>query len=151
MRRKNASANVFFILFVIVFIMITVITVEFYHIFTVKEYIDTELSRALNIATDYAMLDEYRMEHISMIDIPTAVSEFESYLHNEMQLNSSNERIEDGKIKYKLIIQNTDIQSSPASYQVSGVVRMKLILLSALVPIDIDIPFNVRARNQRFE
>lgn len=151
MERKSGAVNVFFILFIMAFIIITTVTVEFYHIFTVKEYIDTELSRALNIATDYAMLDEYRMEHISMIHIPTATAEFESYLHNEMKLNSLNERVEDGKVKYKLIIQNTDIQSSPASYQVSGIVRMKPILLSSLVPIDIDIPFKARARNQRFE
>lgn len=150
MRRKNGLVNVFFLLFVFVFVIITVITVEFYHIFTVKEYIDTELSRALNIATDSAMLDEYRMEHISMIHIQTAINEFESYLHNEMQLNSANERIEDGKVKYKLIISDTDITSSPASYRVSGIVRMKPVLLSTLV-LDIDIPFNIKARNQRFE
>ncbi len=30
-----------------------------------KSILIQELSRALNIATDYAMLDEYRMEHIS--------------------------------------------------------------------------------------
>ena len=65
MERKSGSVNVFFILFIMAFIIITAVTVEFYHIFTVKEYIDTELSRALNIATDYAMLDEYRMEHIN--------------------------------------------------------------------------------------
>ena len=151
MERKSGAVNVFFILFIMAFITITAVTVEFYHIFTVKEYIDTELSRALNIATDYAMLDEYRIQHISMIHIPTATAEFESYLHNEMKLNSSNERVEDGKVKYKLIIQNTNIKNSPASYQVSGVVRMKPILLSSLVPVDIDIPFKARARNQRFE
>ena len=50
-----------------------------------------------------------------------------------------------------LIIQNTNIKNSPASYQVSGVVRMKPILLSSLIPVDIDIPFKARARNQRFE
>lgn len=67
METKSGAVNVFFILFIMAFIIITAVTVEFYHIFTVKEYIDTELSRALNIATDYAMLDEYRMEHTSMI------------------------------------------------------------------------------------
>ena len=119
MERKSGAVNVFFILFIMAFITITAVTVEFYHIFTVKEYIDTELSRALNIATDYAMLDEYRMEHISMIHIPTATAEFESYLHNEMKLNSSNERVEDGKVKYKLIIQNTNIKKQ--SGFVSGI------------------------------
>lgn len=151
MKAKTGSANVFFILFIVAFIIITVVTVEFYYMFTVKEHIDTELSRALNIATDSAMLDEYRMEHISMIHIPTAVNEFDSYLHNEMKLNSSNERVEGGKVKYKLVITDTKIEQSPAAYQVSGYVRVKPVLLSNLVPVDIDIPFKAKARNQRFE
>lgn len=151
MKAKNGSANVFFILFIVAFIIITVVTVEFYYMFTVKEHIDTELSRALNIATDSAMLDEYRMEHISMIHIPTAVNEFDSYLHNEMKLNSSNERVEGGKVKYKLVITDTKIEQSPAAYQVSGYVRVKPVLLSNLVSVDIDIPFKAKARNQRFE
>lgn len=151
MKSKTGSVNVFFILFIFVFIIITVVTVEFYYMFTVKEHIDTELSRALNIATDSAMLDEYRMEHISMIDIPTAVNEFDSYLHNEMKLNGSNERVEGGKVKYRLVITDTKIKQSPAAYQVSGYVRVKPVLLSNLAPVDIDIPFKAKARNQRFE
>lgn len=151
MKLKSGSVNVFYVMFICVFIIITVVTVEFYYMFTVKEHIDTELSRALNIATDSAMLDEYRMEHISMIDIPTAINEFDSYLHNEMNLNSSNERVEGGKVKYKLVITNTQIEQSPAVFKVSGYVRVKPVLLSNLVPIDIDIPFKAKARNQRFE
>lgn len=151
MKLKSSSANVFFIMFIFVVIIIMVVTVEFYYMFTVKEHIDTELSRALNIATDSAMLDEYRMEHISMIDIPTAVNEFDSYIHNEMKLNSSNERVEGGKVKYKLVITDIQIEQSPAVFKVSGFVRVKPVLLSNLVPIDIDIPFKTKARNQRFE
>ena len=41
MERKSGAINVFFILFIMAFITITAVTVEFYHIFTVKEYIDT--------------------------------------------------------------------------------------------------------------
>ena len=151
MRRKEGLGNVFFVLFIFVFVLVTAITVEFYHIFTVKEYIDTELSRAVNIATDYAMLDEYRMEHISMIHIPTAEAEFNSYLHNEMQLNGSNERIENGKNVYTLYINKTVIENDPVVFEVSGVIKTKPILLSALVPVDIEIPFKVKARNQRYE
>lgn len=151
MRKKQAFTNVFFLLFLFIFILITTITVEFYHIFTVKEYIDTELSRAVNIAVDSAMLDEYRMEHISMIHIPTAKDTFQSYLHTEMELNASNERIENGKTVYKLLIGDTVIENNPVVFTVSGVVRIKPVLLSNLVPVEIDIPFKVRARNQRYE
>lgn len=151
MKRKKGFANTFFVLFLFVFIVITTVTVEFYHIFTLKEYIDTEISRALNIATDFAMLDEYRMEHISMIDIPIAKNEFYSYLHNEMKLNSSNERIENGKVVYTLVINKLTAENDPVKFEASGIVRTKPVLLSNLVPINVDIPFKVKARNQRYE
>lgn len=151
MKRKSGSANVFFILFLFVFIMITVVSVEFYHLFTLKEHIDTELSRALNIATDAAMLDEYRMEHISMIDLTTAQNEFNSYLHTEMKLDGSNERYDGDKFRYKLIINHTILKNNPVVFEVRGVLRTKPVLLSGLVPVDIDIPFKVKARNQRYE
>ena len=151
MKRKKGFANTFFVLFLFVFIVITTVTVEFYHIFTLKEYIDTEISRALNIATDFAMLDEYRMEHISMIDIPIAKNEFYSYLHNEMKLNSSNERIENGKVVYTLVINKLTAENAPVKFEASGIVRTKPVLLSNLVPINVDIPFKVKARNQRYE
>jgi len=151
MKRKKGFSNPFFILFLFVFITITTITVEFYHIFTLKEYIDTEISRALNIATDFAMLDEYRMEHISMIDIPIAKNEFYSYLHNEMKLNSSNERIENGKVVYTLVINKLTAENDPVRSEASGIVRTKPVLLSNLVPINVDIPFKVKAKNQRYE
>lgn len=151
MKRKRGSSNVFLILFLFVFIIITTVTIEFYNIFTLKEHIDTELSRALNIATDSAMLDEYRMEHISMIDLNTAQNEFNSYLHTEMRLDASNERYEDGKFRYKLIINKTVLKNNPVVFEVSGVLRTKPVLLSGLVPVNIDIPFKVKARNQRYE
>lgn len=151
MKRKKGFANTFFVLFLFVFIVITTVTVEFYHIFTLKEYIDTEISRALNIATDFAMLDEYRMEHISMIDIPIAKNEFYSYLHNEMKLNSSNERIENGKVVYTLVINKLTAENDPVKFEASGIVRTKPVLLSNLVPINVDIPFKVKAKNQRYE
>lgn len=151
MHRKKGFSNVFFILFLFVFAVVTSLTVEFYHIFTIKEYIDTELSRALNIATDYAMLDEYRMEHISMIDIPTAKNEFNSYLHSEMKLNSSNERVKNGEIVYTLVINKLTAENDPVKFEAVGVVRTKPVLLSSLVPVNIDIPFKVKARNQRYE
>lgn len=114
-------------------------------------YIDTELSRALNIGVDSAMLDEYRIDHISMIDLTVAQNEFNSYLHTEMQLNSSNERYEGGKFRYKLIINNTVLANNPVVFEVSGVLRTKPVLLSGLCPVNIDIPFKVKARNQRYE
>lgn len=151
MKRKRGGTSVFFVLFLFIFIIVTTITVEFYHAFTLKEYIDTEISRALNIATDYAMLDEYRMEHISMMDIPTAKEEFNSYLHTEMKLNSSNERVENGKVMFKVIINSTVAENNPVKFEVAGIVRTKPVLLSNLAPINVDIPFKVKARNQRYE
>lgn len=149
--KRTAEINVFFVLFIFVFIIVTSISVEWYRIFTLKEYIDTEMSRALNIAVDSAMLDEYRMEHISKIDLAVAKSEFKSYLSTEMKLNSSNERLEKGKVIYKLIITKEVLDESPAKYEVTGIIRTKPVILGNLVSLDIDIPFKQTSRNQRFE
>ena len=151
MLRKKAFSNPAFILFLFVFCIITVLTVEYYRIYTVKEYIDDEMSRAVNIAVDTAMLDEYRQVHVSFINIDTAKKTFNDYLYNEMQLNSANERFDNGKFQYRLIIEDTVIEESPAKYTVKGTLQMRPILLEKLVPIDIDIPFKQTSRNQRYE
>ena len=97
------------------------------------------------------MLDEYRQVHVSFINIDTAKKTFNDYLHNEMQLNSANERFDNGKFQYRLIIEDTVIEESPAKYTVKGTLQMRPILLEKLVPIDIDIPFKQTSRNQRYE
>ena len=149
--KRTARTNVFFVLFIFVFIIVTSISIEWYRIFTLKEYIDTEMSRALNIAVDSAMLDEYRMEHISKIDLAVAKSEFKSYLSTEMKLNSSNERLEKGKVIFKLIITKEVLEESPAKYEITGIIRTKPVILGNLVNLDIDIPFKQTSRNQRYE
>lgn len=148
---KKAFSNPGFVLFLFVFIVITVFTVEYYRMYTIKEYIDDEMSRAVNIAVDTAMLDEYRQVHISFIDVATAKKAFDDYIHNEMKLNSSNERFDDGKFQYRLIINEEVVEASPAKYTVKGILRMRPILLENLAPVDIDIPFKQTSRNQRYE
>jgi hypothetical protein len=144
-------SNVFLLFFVFIFLIITTITIEIYHVYTLKEHIDTEISRGLNIATDTAMLDEYRMSHISKIDFTIAQDTFNDYLHDEMKLNNNMTRIENGKITYELIIQNVKLENEPVKYEVQGVIKTRPILIGKLTSIDIEIPFKVKARNQRFE
>jgi hypothetical protein len=149
--KRSASANVFFVLFLFIFVIVTTLTVEWYRIYTLKEYVDTEMSRAVNIAVDIAMLDEFRMEHISKMDKAVAKSEFKSYLSTEMKLNSSNERVQNGKFIYKIIINKEVLEESPAKYEINGMIRTKPVLLGNLININIDIPFKQTSRNQRFE
>lgn len=149
---KRAFSNPGFVLFLIVFTVITVFTIEYYRIYTIKEYVDDEMSRAVNIAVDTAMFDEYRQVHISFIDINTAKETFDDYIHNEMKLNRRNERFDNnGNFQYQLIIKDETIEESPAKYTVKGTLRMRPVLLEKLVPVNIDIPFKQTSRNQRYE
>lgn len=117
-----------------------------------KEYIDNEMSRAVNIAVDAAMLDEYRQVHVSYIDIGEAKKTFGDYLNKEMNLSSyPYKRTVDGKVMYELIIDKLEFEKSPAKGTVTGTLRMRPILLEKLVPVNIDIPFKETSRNQRYE
>ena len=148
---KRAFANIGFMFFIFIFIIVTVLSIEIYHIYTLKEYIDNEMSRACNIATDMAMIDEYRWMHISKMDITTAETEFNKYLHDDMGLNGHNEKIEDGQIKYTLKINSHTVTETPAAYEVEGVLVAKPVLMGKLYPGNIEVPFHEKSRNQRFE
>lgn len=149
--KRKAVTGAAFVLFLFVFMIVTALTIEYYHIYTLKEHIDTEMARACNIATDIAMIDEYRQAHISKMDSSVANTEFERYLHEDMRLNSANQFMDKGRVLYTLVISKQIPTETPACYEVQGVIRTKPVLLSKLVPINIEIPFKERSRNQRFE
>lgn len=150
-KTKRGFANVGFVFFIFVFIIIAVLSIEVYNIYTMKEYIDNEMSRACNIATDIAMIDEYRWMHISMMDTAAAETEFNKYLHDDMGLNANNEKIVDGKLKYVLVIDKRTASASPAAYEVKGRILFRPILMGNIYPGMVEIPFKEKSRNQRFE
>lgn len=151
---KKAFSSIGFIVFVFVFVIVTALSIEYYHIFTLKESVETEISRALNISVDIATQDINRIQHKSVMNTDIAKNEFKKYLKDDMKLNSFNERYDiNGKFQYRLIVEEEQIQSSPAKYIAKGKIRMKPIIIQKFFPngFTFDIPFAQESRNTRYD
>lgn len=148
---NKGSAGVFMLLFMCVFIIAIGAVFQWQQVNTVKENLDRELSRAVNIAIDLSMLDKYRMDHISRIDKDTALNEFYLYLLDELQLDSDMKRYNEGQLVYQLVIDNTQISESPPEFSVEGRVIMKPLFFKDIIELDFEIPVKAKARNQRLE
>ena len=90
---KKAFSGVGFVVFVFVFAIVATLSIEYYRIFSFKESVETDISRALNISVDIAMQDINRIQHKSIMDTDIARIEFKKYLKDNMGLNSFNEKI----------------------------------------------------------
>lgn len=150
--RKSGFTGLGFIAFVFIFFIVTFITMEYYHIFTVKESVETDISRALNISVDTAMQDIDWIQHNSVMNTSIAEQEFKKYLLNDMGLNSDYEKYDAaGEFKYQIFIDDKAIQRSPAKYTVSGRIRMQPVTVRSILPARFDIPFSQSSRNTRYD
>lgn len=148
--KKPGFSGIGFICFLFIFFIITFITMEYYHIFTLKESVETEISRALNISVITATQDIDWINHDSVMDVDIAEKEFMKYLKNEMGLNNSYEKYDSsGEFEYQIIIEDSELQSSPAKYTVSGQIRMRPATVRNILPERFDIPFKQSSSNIR--
>ncbi|NDO19222.1 hypothetical protein FMM68_06080 [Lachnospiraceae bacterium MD329] len=152
---KKAFSGVGFVVFVFVFAIVATLSIEYYRIFSFKESVETDISRALNISVDIAMQDINRIQHKSIMDTDTARIEFKKYLKDNMGLNSFNEKYDNnGKFMYRLIIEDEQVQRSPAKYISRGKIRMQPIIIRKFFPDDgytFDLPFKQESRNTRYD
>lgn len=128
----------------------TIMLLEIYRYYTVKDSIDKELSRAVNIAIDMSMDDEKRKLHMSSLKTDDAIQEFYSYLQDELGLDEELKYNADN-LKYQLVLNNVKVQSDPPEFEVQGTVFLKPEYISDLVPYQIEIPVKAKARNQRMD
>ena len=152
--KKKAFSGIGFIVFVFVFAIVATLSIEYYRIFSLQESVTTEISRALNISVDIAMLDLDRIQHTSVMDCDVAKDEFKEYLHDVMGLNSYNEKFDsNGKFMYQIIIDDEILQESPAEYTVSGRIRMAPSMIENFMPdgYTFDIPFRQKSKNTRYD
>ena len=146
---KGTSA-VGVILACIIIVFGTVLILEVFRYYSVKDSMDKELSRAVNIAIDIAMDDNKRKIHVSSIDEDIAAQEFYSYLIDELKLDD--ELIyDDGKLKYQLRLDNVNIQSDPPKFEVEGMIILRPEFFTDFIPFNIEIPVKAKARNQRMD
>lgn len=151
---KKAFSGVGFVVFVFVFAIVATLSIEYYRIFSFKESVETDISRALNISVDIAMQDINRIQHKSIMDTDIARIEFKKYLKDNMGLNSFNEKYDNnGKFMYRLIIEDEQVQRSPAKYISRGKIRMQPIITRKFFPdgYTFDLPFKQESRNTRYD
>lgn len=139
------------IVFLLIFLVVMSITLEYGHAVLVKEHIEQELNRALNIAVAMSMQDTYRRDHISYVDTTIANSTFDEYLHNEMGLNSSLQHMVDGKLQYAITIRTLSIEDTPPRMTLTATLHVPNQMLADLVNVQLDLPLSVASRNQRIE
>ena len=117
--------------------------IEFYRLFTIKVSVEEDLARAVNIAADLAMLDIYRREHLSELNPAAAYGAFYDYLHDTMGTSGDLAVLDNnGRIVYKLDIEQLIIQNDPPSVKVRGRIGIKPLFIGELF-VD-EISFRVR-------
>lgn len=152
--KKKAFSGIGFIVFVFVFAIVTTLSIEYYRIFSLKESVETEISRALNISVDTAMQDIDWIQHNSVMNTDIAEAEFKIYLTEDMGLNNYNIKYDsDGNFLYQLIIDDELIQRSPAKYSIEGNIRMQPAIIRKFFPdgYTFDVPFSQSSRNTRYD
>ena len=148
--KKAAFSGIGFIAAIFIFGIALFITMEYYHIFTVKESVETDISRALNISVTMAVQDMDWVQHNSVMDTEKAQREFKTYLTEDMKLNNDYEKYaDDGSFQYQIIIDKSDIQKSPAKYSIDGRIRMQPVTVRSILPKTFDIPFKLSSNNIR--
>ena len=148
--KKPAFSGIGFITAIFIFGIALFITMEYYHIFTVKESVETDISRALNISVTMAVQDMDWVQHNPVMDTEKAQREFKTYLTEDMKLNNDYEKYaDDGSFQYQIIIDKSDIQKSPAKYSIAGRIRMQPVTVRSILPKTFDIPFELSSNNIR--
>ncbi len=149
---KKAFSGIGFIAFIFIFGLVCFITFEYAHIFTVKESVDTDISRGLNISVDAAMQNIDWINHTSVMNTDVAASEFKVYLRDIMKLDSNNAKFtDDGDFLYQIIIDEEDLRESPAKYSVRGRIRLQPVTVRSILPDRFDIPFSQTSKNTRYD
>lgn len=149
---KPGFSGIGFIIFIFVFVIIATLSIEYYRIFTIKQNIDDEISRGLNISVISALQDIDWINRDSVMDCDIAQAEFESYLIDTMGLNRYNQKYDsNGNFMYQIIIEDEILQESPAKYEVTGSIRMTPGIIENFMPegYTFDIPFRLESQNVR--
>jgi len=103
----------------------------------------------VNCAVEFSMGDSYRQDKIVNLDVNLAKREFYKYLSEDVGLDSSHRKYQDGKLKYKLYFTSVGGTSNPAVLTVKG--RVEADSLFAFLSGKIKIPFSISSTNYRLD
>jgi hypothetical protein len=125
---------------------------EMYRIYTIKQNVDIELSRAVNIALDLSMMDIYRRDHALELDPGIARASFYSYLHDDLKLDGSlSYRDSSGREIFSLDIQDLIIQASPPVIKLNAGIEFKPSYFGNFYLTYIRLPVRAASQNKRIQ
>ena len=150
MNGSSGSATVSAMLLFAAVMAIFLLVCEFVYAFTLKQSLDEELTRAVNIAVDLAISDAYRQDRQSELDSAAAYDHFYEYLQYDMNLSSFLEarRPGGGRI-YRLEIKAIDIKQSPPSMRVIAYAVFEPAFFGKLVPVTVRLTVRGNSLNRR--
>ena len=153
LKDRRGSAAPGMIIFLFVFILVVCTTMEYNRVHTIRNHVEKELSRAANLSVEIAMLDDYRQDGISKIDIAAAQAAISDYIHGNMNLDASYALRLDGKTEYRLTINSLTFEEEPPKIRVEGTIVIPVSVLHEYLDegISFRIPFKIATRNQRLD
>ena len=147
---KKSGSGTILTMILVFFIVIFAVTIgEFYRIHLLQQDVEYQLQRSINCAVEFSMGDTYRQDKIVNLDVELAKKEFYRYLSEDIGLDSSYRKYQDGKLKYTLYFTSVDGTSNPAVLTVKG--RVEADSLFAFLSGKIKIPFSISSTNYRVD
>jgi hypothetical protein len=153
LKDERGSITWLFII-LLVFLILVGIVIEYGRAAAIKQNVEYGLSKALNSAVQMAMIDEYRMEHISRIDTDMAAAEAYSYIKTIMGLEAPSYIMQGGEGRTLYRLESIAISSTaePPHMELSCTLFIPPAMFNSYTRgLEIRIPLHIVSRNQRLE
>ena len=125
---------------------------EFYRIYTIVQNVDIELSRAVNIAVDLSMMDEYRRDRELVLDVDKAYESFYSYLHSELKLDGNHVfHDKNGKAVFRLEISDLAILAAPPGIRARAHIELRPTYFGNFYLDSMRFPVGAASQNRRID
>ena len=149
LKDRSGSMYMIVVLFMALIGLVILIVTEIMRIHSIASHVETELSRAVNIAVEAAMYDSWRMDKYGELDPAVARNEFYNYLYADLGLNGSHEMHNGGDRIYRIQFTGVTTEAIPPRMEAKGTVHIRS-LFSFILP-ETEVPFSVRSRNRRID
>lgn len=148
-RNKNGDVGILPVLVFVVILMMGGILNEIIRVVAVHDQISVGMNRAVNLCIKTSVYDSYRIDKVNTIlDPVTAEEAFYDYLHDDMQLDSSNQKFtKEGELAYTVVIDRLQIDDKNSKATVQGQVNVPGFFGIGTFPLK----YKVQSRNMRID
>lgn len=145
---RNGSMHIMLI-FIIFFAMGALCFIsEALHINGINDHINDELNRAANLAIKEAMYDSYRIDYVGKFNEELAITGFYDYLYDEMGLDNSLRKYNEGRLAYTIEIKELNIDGDTTRLNLKAITFVPSLFGFGM---DWQLPIDVTSRNMRVD